>query len=313
MIVGIRPAPAADGKGAGRAVPLVSLAASTVLRASIVAAVIYGVLGAAVSPPEPLVVELVSEVGSSGPAGGTTSGGQDTTGAAPGEARQDDARSASVEAEHAVQQSPKMSAVEPEPPVSRPRAVAKEQRSVAKKVPQAPQQPRPAEPAAATPPVPVAEPTTPTENAEPPSDNSLSLHHGDPLVASLGAGGAARAASGGSGRPNGRPSGRHGSGAGDNGSTRGPGFSLGSAGNPMPSYPPVARRRGIEGKVVLDVLVSAEGQALSVEIARSSGSSLLDEAARETIARWRFRPAMREKEAVEARATVPVQFTLIAP
>ncbi len=308
MIVGIRPAPAANGKRAGRAVPLVSLLASTVLHAGIVAAVIYGALGAAVSPPEPLVVELMSGVGT-GPAGGTTSGGQDATGAARGEAGQDAAERALVEAEHAVQQSPKMSTVEPEPPVSRPRAVAKKPRSVAKKVRAAPQQSTVAEPAAATPPVPVAEPTMPTEDAEPPSGNSLSLHQGNPLVASLGAGGAARAAGGGSGRPSGRP----GSGAGDDGSAPGPGFSLGSAGNPMPSYPPAARRRGIEGKVVLDVLVSAEGRALSVAIARSSGSSLLDAAARETVGRWRFRPAMREDEAIQARATVPVQFSLIEP
>lgn len=311
MIVGIRPAPAANGKRAGRAVPLVSLLASTVLHAGIVAAVIYGALGAAVSPPEPLVVELMSGVGT-GPAGGTTSGGQDATGAARGEAGQDAAERALVEAEHAVQQSPKMSTVEPEPPVSRPRAVANKPRLEPGKLPpthQQPAVPEPAEPAAATPPVPVAEPTMPTEDAEPPSGNSLSLHQGDPLVASLGAGGAARAAGGGSGRPSGRP----GSGAGDDGSTRGPGFSLGSAANPMPSYPPAARRRGIEGKVVLDVLVSAEGRALSVAIARSSGSSLLDEAARETIGRWRFRPAMRKEEAIEARATVPVQFSLIEP
>ncbi|HOT83696.1 MAG TPA: TonB family protein, partial [Candidatus Defluviicoccus seviourii] len=275
MIVGISRGPAPERNGARRGVHLVSLAASTVLHASIVAAVICNVLGASVSLPEPLVVELVSEVGNSGRAGGTTSGGQDATGAAPGESRQDAAERAPVEADHAVQQSQKASTVEPEPPVSRPRTVVKESRSVAKKVPQVPRQPRPAAPAAATSPAPVAEPAMPTKDAEPPSDNSL--RQGDPLVAALGAdgaggaGGAARAA-GGAGGDGGRPNGHHGSGAKGNGSTRGAGFSLGSAGNPMPSYPPAARRRGIEGRVVLDVLVSAEGQALSVEIARSSGS-----------------------------------------
>lgn len=298
--------PEGERNGARTGVHLVSLAASTVLHASIVAAVIYGILGTAVSPPEPLVVELVSGV-RTGPPGESAAGGQQDSAADAGEAQQDSAESAPVEAEPAVQQSPKMRTVEPEPPVSRPHAVVQEPRSVAKKIPQVPQQPRLAAPAAATSPPPVAEPTMLTGDAETPSDNRP--HQGDPLVASLGADGPPWAASGGSGRPNERP----GSGPRDNGSTRGPGFSLGSAANPIPGYPPAARRRGIEGKVVLDVLVSAEGQALSVEIARSSGSPLLDEAACDTISRWRFRPAMREKVAVQARATVPVQFSLIAP
>lgn len=117
---------------------------------------------------------------------------------------------------------------------------------------------------------------------------------------------AAISGSGGSGN-----SGSIGSGEDAGGASRGPGFSLGSAGNPMPPYPPSARRRGIEGTVVLRVSVSAEGRALSVEIVRSSGSDALDEAARDTIARWHFRPAMRAGEAVAATTSVPVQFSLV--
>lgn len=92
-----------------------------------------------------------------------------------------------------------------------------------------------------------------------------------------------------------------------------PGFVTGSPDNPLPRYPAVARRRGIEGTVTLDVLVSAEGLPERVAIARSSGSGLLDEAALEAVRRWRFRPARRGTEAVEGRVTVPVTFRLIEP
>lgn len=95
------------------------------------------------------------------------------------------------------------------------------------------------------------------------------------------------------------------------GTEQSPQYAIGSAANPLPQYPPAARRRGIEGTVVLRVLVAADGRVLSVEIARSSGSEALDAAARETIGRWRFRPAMRGGEAIAAAASVPVQFSLL--
>lgn len=102
-----------------------------------------------------------------------------------------------------------------------------------------------------------------------------------------------------------------GSGAGD--PVLPPGFVTGSPDNPLPRYPSAARRRGIEGTVTLEVLVSAEGLPERVAIARSSGSGLLDEAAIEAVRRWRFRPARRGTEAVEGRVSVPVTFRLIEP
>jgi protein TonB len=269
--------------------------------AGIIAAVIYGAFGTTVSPPEPLVVELIWEVGSR-PAGGSTSGGENAAGAAPpGEARDDASESPAVGAQVPDKRSPMISSDELRPPMPRPRAKTKTSRSDPKQLRHEPQQPALTTSPTSASLAAVIESAMPTEGAHSSSDNSL--HQGDPLIASLGAGGVARVTRGTGAPPV--------PGTGDHGSTHGPGFSPGSGANPMPSYPALARRRGIEGKVVLDVLVSAEGQALSVEIARSSGFSLLDEAARETIRRWRFRPAMRGGEAIEARATVPVQFSLV--
>lgn len=80
--------------------------------------------------------------------------------------------------------------------------------------------------------------------------------------------------------------------------------------NPKPSYPPMSRRLGEEGKVVLRVRVSAQGASLSVEIKQSSGFSRLDEAARAAVEKWRFVPARQGGEAVESSVLVPLHFSL---
>ncbi|MCE9609118.1 MAG: energy transducer TonB [Chthoniobacter sp.] len=80
--------------------------------------------------------------------------------------------------------------------------------------------------------------------------------------------------------------------------------------NPRPDYPAEARRLRQKGRVLLDVEVSAEGRALSVEIKRSSGVPSLDAAALAAVRRWTFEPARTAGVAVSARVEVPVQFDL---
>lgn len=82
------------------------------------------------------------------------------------------------------------------------------------------------------------------------------------------------------------------------------------AGNHPPAYPERARRRGIEGQVLLGVLVDSEGRAVEILVARSSGSELLDESARKAVAGWTFSPARVGGVAVSARVEVPVAFRL---
>ena len=80
--------------------------------------------------------------------------------------------------------------------------------------------------------------------------------------------------------------------------------------NPPPSYPMPSRRAGEEGRVVLRVLVSPGGRADDVEIRSSSGYSRLDEAARDTVRRWRFVPAKRGDQPVPAWVLIPISFRL---
>lgn len=79
------------------------------------------------------------------------------------------------------------------------------------------------------------------------------------------------------------------------------------AGNPPPRYPPLARQRGIEGRVLLRLTINAAGGVEAVNIAQSSGNDLLDQEARLTVARWRFQPLQGQSQTV---AQVPITFRL---
>src|SRR2546425_4583757 len=60
---------------------------------------------------------------------------------------------------------------------------------------------------------------------------------------------------------------------------------------PLPSYPSAAREQGLEGVVVLGVLVGVNGRAVEISVRTSSGARVLDDAAVDAVRRWRFAPA----------------------
>ena len=77
-----------------------------------------------------------------------------------------------------------------------------------------------------------------------------------------------------------------------------------------PRYPRLARQRGIEGQVVLRVNIGQNGDALEVFVEQSSGSGLLDRAARKAVQQWQFVPAQTNGVAVASYVRVPVDFVL---
>lgn len=80
---------------------------------------------------------------------------------------------------------------------------------------------------------------------------------------------------------------------------------------PPPPYPVAAIRLGQQGTVLLRIRVDTEGNPLSVSIEKSSGSRVLDQAARQQVLRrWRFVPAIVDGQAVAADGLVPIDFTL---
>ena len=94
------------------------------------------------------------------------------------------------------------------------------------------------------------------------------------------------------------------------GSIEPPQFGAAYLNNPKPAYPAFARRMGIQGTVMLKVLVSREGFALKIQVAQSSGFEILDNAAAETVKNWRFVPARQGDSPVDQWVQVPVAFHL---
>lgn len=80
--------------------------------------------------------------------------------------------------------------------------------------------------------------------------------------------------------------------------------------NPPPPYPLVARRRGLQGTVRLEVLVGRDGRVRDLKLAESSGHADLDDAALRAVRDWRFVPARRGGEPVDAPVIVPVRFQI---
>jgi protein TonB len=80
--------------------------------------------------------------------------------------------------------------------------------------------------------------------------------------------------------------------------------------NREPEYPDEAVRRGEQGLVILLIRVSPQGLVAGVDIARSSGFSLLDRAARDAVVTWRFVPAVRDGQPVPSSMPLRVNFQL---
>jgi protein TonB len=80
--------------------------------------------------------------------------------------------------------------------------------------------------------------------------------------------------------------------------------------NPPPKYPAIARRRGVSGQVVLDVLVGESGSVVDLRLATSSGYDMLDDAAVAAVKDWVFEPGMRGNQKVEMWVRVPIRFEL---
>jgi protein TonB len=80
--------------------------------------------------------------------------------------------------------------------------------------------------------------------------------------------------------------------------------------NPSPEYPLIARRRGFQGTVVLEVMVDRNGRVGELRVLKSSGYKVLDRAAGESVRDWIFKPAIKGNEKIEMWVRVPVCFKL---
>lgn len=80
--------------------------------------------------------------------------------------------------------------------------------------------------------------------------------------------------------------------------------------NEPPLYPMIARREGYEGTVLMNVEVLSSGDCGRVEIIKSSGYSILDEAALKSVRKWKFKPARLRSTLVTVWVEIPIRFDL---
>ncbi|GAY22639.1 MULTISPECIES: energy transducer TonB [Sphingobium] len=81
------------------------------------------------------------------------------------------------------------------------------------------------------------------------------------------------------------------------------------AGKP-PRYPVESRRRREQGTVVLALTLGLDGAVENLSIAQSSGFPRLDNAARDAVRGWRWKPVMRDGQAVRVKGVVEIPFVL---
>ncbi len=97
---------------------------------------------------------------------------------------------------------------------------------------------------------------------------------------------------------------------GGGGEVVGPIFDADYLNNPVPPYPPAARKLKLQGTVVVRVLVNPLGKAEIVQVEKSSGVSILDGAALKAVKQWFFVPAREGNNPVSAWVDVPIRFRL---
>jgi protein TonB len=78
----------------------------------------------------------------------------------------------------------------------------------------------------------------------------------------------------------------------------------------LPVYPPLARSARIQGSVVLQAVISRQGNIENLRML--SGHPMLVPAAIEAVRQWRYRPYVLNNEPVEVETQITVNFSLAA-
>lgn len=77
-----------------------------------------------------------------------------------------------------------------------------------------------------------------------------------------------------------------------------------------PRYPSLARKRGQQGTVLVELWLDESGHQTKLLVSQSSGVSALDQAAVTAVAKWRFQAHRLNGLNVASRVTVPLEFVL---
>jgi TonB family protein len=79
-------------------------------------------------------------------------------------------------------------------------------------------------------------------------------------------------------------------------------------GNLQPTYPPAALIGNLRGVVTIRAQVLTNGQVGEMFVRPPRAAGVLEQAAMETVRRWRFKPARRNGEPVSAWVNIPIEY-----
>jgi protein TonB len=77
-----------------------------------------------------------------------------------------------------------------------------------------------------------------------------------------------------------------------------------------PRYPFQAQARGLQGYVDVRFTVSANGDIRDITSVASEPAGVFEAAAKQAVARWRFKPGRKNGQAIDTRLQVRIRFTL---
>jgi len=77
-----------------------------------------------------------------------------------------------------------------------------------------------------------------------------------------------------------------------------------------PLYPFEAKRKNIQGKVVIKAIVNKDGRVVEPIVLESQPKGIFEAAALRAVKRWRFRPATKSGNSVDVYVVLPILFEL---
>lgn len=80
----------------------------------------------------------------------------------------------------------------------------------------------------------------------------------------------------------------------------------------MPQYPKEALQDGVEGRVILNIVVDENGVVQDATVVTADPPGIFDQAAIDAMKQWAFEPARQAGQAIKVRLAYPIQFTLEA-
>ncbi len=79
-----------------------------------------------------------------------------------------------------------------------------------------------------------------------------------------------------------------------------------------PDYPSIARKAGVEGKVLLQIVIDEEGNVIKADVVFASPAGIFEDAAIKAIMQWKYKPAKQRDKAIKVAMGYTMEFTLKA-